>query len=356
MKLGIVVGTRPNFVKASAVVLALLRRGLAVDLIHTGQHFDAALSDSFFRHLELPEPAVHLATGAGSRAEQFGHIVRALGQHLPGSGITELIVVGDVTSTAAAAVAADACDLPLSHVESGLRSFDLTMPEERNRRLVDALATRHFVSEPSGVENLRREGHVGEHVHLVGNVMIDTLLRFRGEALARAPWAALGVEHGSYAVATLHRPANVDDPTALRECLEVLRLAAAYEPVLFSVHPRTTRRLADHGLELPPGVRALPPQEYLDFIGLMAGARFVLTDSGGAQEETTVLRVPCLTMRENTERPVTVQAGSSRLVGRSTALVRRYLDEIAEGRFDVGSGVPLWDGHAGDRIAEIIAA
>jgi UDP-N-acetylglucosamine 2-epimerase (non-hydrolysing) len=355
MKFGLVVGTRPNFVKAAAVHAALLRRGLEVDLIHTGQHFDEALSDSFFRRLELPAPAVHLGIGQGSRAQQFGGIVRALGEHLPGSGIDEVIVVGDVTSTAASAVAADSCDLPVAHVEAGLRSFDLGMPEERNRRLVDALAARHFVSEPAGIENLRREGHVGAQVHLVGNVMIDTLLRFRDEAVRRAPWRALGVERGAYAIATLHRPSNVDTPAALAESLEVLRAAAALGPVLFSVHPRTARRFADFGLALPADVRALPPQDYLDFIGLMAGARVVLTDSGGAQEETTVLRVPCLTMRENTERPVTVEQGSSRLIGRSAAAARRHLDEIAAGTYDLGAGVPLWDGSAGHRIAEILA-
>ncbi len=355
MKLGLVVGTRPNFVKAAAVHSALVRRGLEVDVLHTGQHFDEALSDSFFRGLELPAPRVNLGIGPGSRASQFGDIVRALGEYLPASGLDELIVVGDVTSTAAAAVAADACDLPVAHVEAGLRSFDLAMPEERNRRVVDALAVRHFVSEPAGVENLRREGHAGEQVHLVGNVMIDTLLRFRDEALRREPWRALGVERGRYAIATLHRPSNVDSRAALAESLEVLRLAAVSGPLLFSVHPRTTQRLAAHGLALPANLRALPPQDYLAFIGLMAGARVVLTDSGGAQEESTVLRVPCLTMRENTERPITVTAGTSRLIGRSADAARRHLDEIASGAYDLGPGVPLWDGLASERIAEILA-
>jgi UDP-N-acetylglucosamine 2-epimerase (non-hydrolysing) len=355
-KLGIVVGTRPNFVKAAAVLRGLTARGLAVDLVHTGQHFDEALSDSFFRRLGLPAPTVHLGIGAGSRAQQFGEIVRALGEYLPGAELDELIVVGDVTSTAAAAVAADACDVPVAHVEAGLRSFDLGMPEERNRRLVDALATRLFVSEPAGVANLRREGHADTHVHLVGNVMIDTLLRFRDEAIARAPWSALGVTRGSYAVATLHRPSNVDRREDLAGSLEILRLAAAHGPVLFSMHPRTAQRLGSYGLALPDGVRALPPQDYLDFIGLMAGARLVLTDSGGAQEETSILRVPCLTVRENTERPITVEAGTSRLIGRSTALARRHLEEIVSGTYDLGAGIPLWDGGAGARIAEVYAS
>jgi UDP-N-acetylglucosamine 2-epimerase (non-hydrolysing) len=354
MKLGLVVGTRPNFVKAAAVLRALARRGAHVDLFHTGQHFDVKLSDSFFQRLELPEPTYHLGVGAGSRGEQFGAIVAALSKLLPRTGVAELIVVGDVTSTAAGAVAADACDIPVCHVEAGLRSFDLTMPEERNRKVVDALARRHFVSEPAGVTNLRGEGHNGETIHLVGNVMIDTLFRFKDEARRSAPWLKQELNERQYAVATLHRPSNVDGPNALAESMAVLAETGSSYPVVFACHPRTTQRLKDFGIAVPPSVKLLPPLDYLEFIGLMAGARLVLTDSGGMQEETTALGVPCLTMRENTERPITVEKGSSRLIGRSVAEARRWLDEIDAGRYAMEGPIPLWDGQAGDRIAELL--
>jgi UDP-N-acetylglucosamine 2-epimerase (non-hydrolysing) len=265
-------------------------------------------------------------------------------------------VVGDVTSTVAGALAADALDLRLSHIEAGLRSGDDTMPEERNRKVTDVLAQRLFASEPAGVANLAREGVPPGRVHLVGNVMIDTLLRFKAEALAAAPWASHGLDRGQYAVATLHRPGNVDTPAALAECVAVLAETGRRMPVLFAVHPRTTQRLAAAGLALPPSVRALPPQDYFDFLGLMAGAAVVLTDSGGAQEETTALGVPCLTMRDNTERPITCERGTSRLVGRRLPDATRALDEIAAGNDPRGEGVPLWDGGAGARIADLLAA
>jgi UDP-N-acetylglucosamine 2-epimerase (non-hydrolysing) len=355
MPYALIVGTRPNFVKAAAVVRALAVRGVPLLLIHTGQHFDAQLSDVFFQRLGLPQPDHHLGVGAGSRGEQFGEITRRLSglfaEHRP----QEVIVVGDVTSTAAAAVAADSCDIPVIHVEAGLRSFDKTMPEERNRLIVDALARRHLVSEPAGVANLLREGHSSDTVHLVGNVMIDTLYRFRDEARAAAPWTRHEVRERGYAVATLHRPANVDTPEALRGSLEVLSLVAARVPVLFAAPPRTQARLKELGVPVPTEIRVLPPLEYLEFVGLMGGARVVLTDSGGAQEETTALGVPCLTMRENTERPITVEQGSSRLIGRSTALARQYLDEIDAGTYAPGRPIELWDGHAAERIADLLA-
>ena len=354
MKFALVVGARPNFVKAAPVLGALDRRGADVVLVHTGQHFDAALSDVFFQRFGLPEPHYHLGVGAGTRGEQFGEIVRRLAQLLPQIRVDEVIVVGDVTSTAASAVAADNCDIPVSHVEAGLRSFDLTMPEERNRKIVDVLAGRHFVSEPSGVTNLLREGHDPSHIHLVGNVMIDTLFRFRIEAMVATPWLRYEVCERGYAVATLHRPNNVDTPEALEEALRVLELVAHRYPVLFSVHPRTTARLRKFGLKVPPGVQLFGPLDYLEFIGLVSGARVVLTDSGGAQEETTAMAVPCLTMRENTERPITIEKGSSRLIGRSVERARCVLDEIDAGAFDCGLGIPLWDGKASERIADVL--
>lgn len=356
MTWGLVVGTRPNFVKAAPLVRAMQARNLPFKLIHTGQHFDAALSDSFFQRLGLPTPDVHLGVSASSRGEQFGEIVASLSRTLPSLHLSRLIVVGDVTSTAAAAVAADCCDVPVVHVEAGLRSFDESMPEERNRRVVDSIATLLFASEPAGVANLLREGHAQERVHLCGNVMIDTLLRFRDDAVRAAPWAKHALDKDRYALATLHRPANVDAESALRESLGILAEVAKDMPVLFAVHPRTTARLKSFALALPERVTHLPPQDYFDFLGMMAGAAVVLTDSGGAQEETTALGVPCLTLRENTERPITVSEGTSRLCGRRLDLVKKHLAEIRERRFAIGSGVPLWDGHAAERIVDILAA
>lgn len=354
MTFGLVVGTRPNFVKAAPILRAMKAQGVPVKLIHTGQHFDRALSDTFFERLELPTPDVHLNVSASGRGAQFGEIVRSLSEKLPTLGVHTLIVVGDVTSTAAAAIAADCVDLPVVHVEAGLRSFDESMPEERNRRVVDAIARTLFASEPKGKENLLREGHDASRVHLVGNVMIDTLLRFKADAIASSPWKAHSVERGRYAVATLHRPANVDTESALRESVAVLAEVASTMPVLFAVHPRTTQRLATFGIKLPESVRPLPPQDYFDFLGLMGGAAVVLTDSGGAQEETTALGVPCLTMRDNTERPITVEAGTSRLCGRRLGEVKAHLAAIREGTYELGSGVPLWDGRAAERIVEIL--
>ncbi|MBX7100002.1 MAG: UDP-N-acetylglucosamine 2-epimerase (non-hydrolyzing) [Myxococcaceae bacterium] len=354
MKLGLLVGTRPNFVKAAAVLRALTARGVTPVLIHTGQHHDARMSDAFFTRLQLPAPDHHLGVSSGSRGEQLGAIVTKLATLLPTLKLDELIVVGDVTSTAAGAIAADAIDLRVSHVEAGLRSFDLAMPEERNRKLVDAIAQRLFVTEQSGLDNLRKEGHGEDQLHLVGNVMIDTLLRFKAQALESQQWKAHGCKKKGYAVATLHRPSNVDEPSALAECLAVLAKVGARWPVLFAAHPRTQQRLQSAGLPLPEGVRLLPPQEYLDFIGLMAGAAVVLTDSGGAQEETSPLGVPCLTLRENTERPVTLTHGTSRLVGRSVTKVEAALADLDAGKYRLTSEIPLWDGKAAERIAGVL--
>lgn len=353
-KLGLVVGARPNFVKAAAVVRALEERAIKPILIHTGQHHDAALSDRFFQRFQLPKPDYHLGVQPGTRGEQAGEMITRLSKLIPILNLDELLVVGDVTSTLAGALAADACDLPVSHVEAGLRSFDMAMPEERNRKVVDAIAHRLFVSEPSGVENLKREGHADNRIFFVGNVMIDTLMRFREEAVAAAVWRTLGLEPSKYAVATLHRPSNVDQRDALAECLDCLRVVGDSMPIVFAVHPRTQVKLQEFGLVLPESIRLMPPLDYLDFISLMAVARVVLTDSGGAQEETTALGVPCLTMRENTERPVTCQKGSARLVGRSVEKVRESMAEIMNGRFLLGQTIPFWDGKAASRIADVL--
>jgi UDP-N-acetylglucosamine 2-epimerase (non-hydrolysing) len=353
VRLAVFVGTRPNFVKAAAVVSAFRRRGIEVPIIHSGQHADATLSGSFFAQLQLPEPKHHLGVGPRPRGAQLGEIVERFSVLLPSLQLDELIVVGDVTSTAAGALAADACDVPVAHVEAGLRSFDWTMPEERYRRIVDAIAQKLLVTEPSGVANLRAEGREEAQIHFVGNVMIDTLLRFRARAEEARPWERYGCERGRYIVATLHRPHNVDEPVALAESVAALEVAARRYPVLFAAHPRTRTKIKDFRLEIPSGIRVLPPLGYLEFIGLVTGALAVLTDSGGAQEETTVLDVPCLTMRETTERPITCELGTSRLVGRSVEEIEHALDEIEDGTYPHTQPIPLWDGGAADRIAAV---
>jgi len=353
-KLGLVAGTRPNFVKAAALIRAIGARRAPVAFIHTGQHYDALLSDAFLQPLGLPEPGYHLDVGPGPRGEQFGQIVERLSRLLRTLDLDLLIVVGDVTSTAAAAIAGDASDVAIAHVEAGLRSFDETMPEERNRRVVDTLARLLFVTEPAGVDNLRREGRDSRDIHLIGNVMIDTLFRFRADVKRWRAWEAQGVVEREYALATLHRPSNVDEAGTLAESLAVLGHVAHRWPVLFSAHPRTQQRLREFALPLPDDVRLLPPLGYFEFISLMSGARTVLTDSGGAQEETSALGIPCFTMRETTERPITVELGTSRLVGRSIERVDQALAELDAGRLDRVAEIPLWDGHAAERITEIL--
>jgi UDP-N-acetylglucosamine 2-epimerase (non-hydrolysing) len=360
MKVLLVVGARPNFMKAAPLLRAFRTRGIECVLVHTGQHFDRAMSDAFFESLGLPEPDVHLGIGGGTRASQFARIVAELEAVLVGTAPDRVIVVGDVTSTAAAAVAADLCDVPVDHVEAGLRSFDLSMPEERNRRVADALAANLFVSEPSGVENLLAEGKPRDRIHLVGNVMIDTLENFRERAVAGRPWENLGLERGKYAVLTVHRPANVDTREALNALAAVVgEIVATGLKVVFPVHPRTAERLSGEpvGALRSDDVLLVPPMEYVTFLGLVAGASLVATDSGGLQEETTVLDVPCLTLRENTERPVTLRenGGSSVLVGLDPGRARGALGGVIGGKFPTAARPALWDGHAAERIASVLA-
>jgi UDP-N-acetylglucosamine 2-epimerase (non-hydrolysing) len=347
--LAAIVGARPNFVKMAALLHEIRRRpGLECRLIHTGQHYSPEMSQSFFEELELPPPEVNLEVGPGSAIAQTAEMLKRLEPALREAAPAIVIVVGDVNSTLAGALAAAKLGLKLAHVEAGLRSFDRTMPEEVNRVLTDAVSDCLFVSEPSGVRNLMAEGVGPEKVHLVGNVMIDTLLRFRAQAERSAILDRLGLRPGGYAVVTLHRPSNVDQAGSLGRLAGALRELARSLPVVFPVHPRTAPSLA--GADLA-GLRTIPPQGYLDFLCLMSRARLVLTDSGGIQEETTVLQVPCLTLRNNTERPITIEQGTNRLAGtdpdRILALAREVLGGPPLGR------VPeLWDGHAAERILD----
>jgi UDP-N-acetylglucosamine 2-epimerase (non-hydrolysing) len=338
--------------KVAPLVRAARRAGWALPWVHTGQHVDAALSDVFLRDLGLPRPAHHLAAGLGTPSRQTARILDRLAPVLERRRPDAVVVVGDVTSTLAAALCAAQAGVPVAHVEAGLRSFDESMPEERNRVLVDRLSARLYVTEPSGVENLRREGVPAARVRLVGNPMIDALRHAWPAILARAPAAPGGI------VVTLHRPSNVDDPDRLRAWCDALGAVARLAPVTFPVHPRTRARLRALGLAAllaRAGVTTTPPLAYLDFLARVARARLVLTDSGGLQEEAAFLGVPCLTLRTTTERPSTVESGANRLVGDDPA---RLLREVARA---LSAPPPrpqrgrLLDGRASERIVADLA-
>ncbi len=357
----VVVGARPNFMKAAPVLDALRGGPLRASLLHTGQHYDDGLSGVFFRELGLPEPDAHLGIGSGAHGEQSARTLRAVRDHLAAlpQRPVGVVVVGDVNSTLAAALAARALGLPVAHVEAGLRSFDRSMPEEVNRVAVDAVSDLLLVTEPAGVENLVAEGVPAERVRLTGNVMIDTLLRHLPAARSRFATAPPVPAGERFALVTLHRPSNVDDPAQLRGVVEFLRAAAGRLPVLFPVHPRTAAALERAGLRerlaAAAGVRLVDPLAYLDMVGAMAASAAVVTDSGGIQEETSALGIPCITLRENTERPVTLARGTNVLAGRDPARALALLDEVLAGRARPGERIELWDGRAGIRVAEALA-
>ena len=348
-----VAGARPNFMKVKPVMDALEARGAEVVLVHTGQHYDAAMNDVFFADLGLRPPDRHLGTGSGSHAEQTARVMTAFEPLLAELAPDAVVVVGDVTSTLACALVAAKAGVAVAHVEAGLRSRDWSMPEEVNRVVTDRLSDLLFAPSPDGVDNLRAEGYHDDQIRLVGNVMIDTLYANLDRALASDVLHRHGLTPGGYALATLHRPANVDDPAMLGGLLRALGEVARELPIVLPVHPRTAARLAEIGA--PDGIRPVPPAGYLDFIALQASARLVLTDSGGIQEETTALGVPCLTLRDSTERPITLTEGTNVLVGRDperiVATARRVLADPPAKRAPA-----LWDGHAGDRIAEALLA
>jgi UDP-N-acetylglucosamine 2-epimerase (non-hydrolysing) len=348
-----VAGARPNFMKIKPVMDALDRRGVELVLVHTGQHYDAAMSDVFFTDLGIRPPDRHLEIGSGSHAAQTGAVMAAFEQLVAELRPDVVVVVGDVNSTVACALVAAKAGGLVAHVEAGLRSRDWSMPEEVNRVVTDRVSDYLLAPSEDAVVNLRAEGYREDQVHLVGNVMVDTLLANLDRALTSDVLARLGLEAGGYGLVTLHRPANVDDPAVLGGILAGLAVPARELPLILPAHPRARPLLESLGV--PPGVTLVPPAGYLDFVALEASARLVLTDSGGIQEETTVLGVPCLTLRDNTERPITVSEGTNRLVGRDPS-------RIAEAALQVLAAPPpprrpaLWDGHAGDRIAEVIVS
>ena len=358
-----VVGARPNFMKIAPILRALAAHQppLPALLVHTGQHYDKDMSDRLFTDLRLPRPDINLEVGSGSHAVQTAEVMKrfepALDQHRPSC----VLVVGDVNSTLACTLVAVKKDVPVVHVEAGLRSWDRKMPEEINRVLTDQVADRLYTTERSAETNLLREGVAAERVCFVGNVMIDSLLYSREVA---RPAAATLAEHGQnaallqhargYGVVTLHRPSNVDTVETLKPLLEVLDEVSKRLPLVFALHPRTRANIERFGLAAllrPERMAILPPQGYLEMVGLMSGAKLVLTDSGGLQEETTALGVPCLTMRENTERPITVEQGTNTRVGGDRPAILRGVDDILAGRGKQGRVPEYWDGRAAERIA-----
>jgi UDP-N-acetylglucosamine 2-epimerase (non-hydrolysing) len=364
-----VVGARPNFMKIAPLVEEFKKNNdVEHCLVHSGQHYDELLSGNFFTDLGIPKPDVNLQIGSGSHAVQTAEVMKRIESVLLDYKPQMVLVVGDVNSTIAAALTAVKLGIGVAHVEAGLRSFDMTMPEEINRKLTDTISSLLFVTEESGVLNLRREGIAAEKIFLVGNVMIDCLLRHRKLAARSTILDELGIRlNGSgcrpYGVLTLHRPSNVDEPKTLEGILGALKILAAEMPVFFPVHPRTRNNIENFGL-MPylagagsgerVGIVPLDPLGYLDFLSLNSNARIVLTDSGGVQEETTVLGVPCLTLRENTERPATVEHGTNQVVGvhpdRILASAQTVLrNPVAEFRTP-----PLWDGKAAPRIMAIL--
>jgi UDP-N-acetylglucosamine 2-epimerase (non-hydrolysing) len=356
MRLLYVVGTRPNFVKTAPVIAAMRARlpeGRHV-IVHTGQHYDRLMSEVFLEELGVPAPDHMLEVGSGTHAQQTARTMERLEPVIEAEKPDLLIVPGDVNSTLAAVLTAVKMDVPVAHVESGLRSFDLSMPEEVNRIVADRFSSHLFLHSEEAIGNLRAEGIAPERMHFVGNTMIDTLVALSERIAAAGTAARLGLSPGSYLLVTLHRPALVDGPLLAETVTQLARLAQEM-PVVFPVHPRTRKMMEALDLEPPAGLVLTEPFGYLDFLSLVTDARAVLTDSGGIQEETTYLGVPCFTLRANTERPVTVELGTNTLLGLDPGAIAGIPATLAERPDTPPEPPPLWDGHAAERIADILA-
>lgn len=351
MKVVCVVGARPNFMKVAPVYEALVRTGVDTRLVHTGQHYDEKMSQIFFDELGMPRPHVNLEVGSASHAVQTARVMELFEPVLLTEKPDLVLVAGDVNSTVACALVATKLHVRVAHLEAGLRSYDRAMPEEVNRVVTDAVSDLLLTPSRDADENLAREGVPRTRIHFVGNAMIDSLEKHRTRAVALATAKRLGFDAGAYGLVTLHRPSNVDDPAQLASLLGVLEQIAARIPLVFPVHPRTRERIT----AAPRGVRLIEPLGYLEFLGLEAQAKLVLTDSGGIQEETTCLGVPCLTLRENTERPITVEQGTNVLVGTNpTRIVAAAMDILDHGGKQ-GRVPELWDGRTGERVAAVVA-
>ena len=351
-----VAGARPNFMKIAPLMHEFKARSDRFEpiLVHTGQHYDKAMSDSFFRDLGIPEPDVNLGVGSGSHGVQTAQVLIKIEELLVERRPHAVLVVGDVNSTLAATLAAIKLHIPVAHVEAGLRSWDRQMPEELNRVLTDSVSQWLFTTEAVAAENLAREGVPAEKIHFVGNVMIDTLLAHRERAQKLDTVERLGLERKNYALLTLHRPSNVDSPDQLKRLFDVLGRLNQDLPVVFPAHPRTTHAIEQHLGGQRPDLHMTGPLGYLDFLCLMMDAQMVLTDSGGIQEETTALGVPCLTLRDSTERPVTVSEGTNTIVGTDPAAIEKAIRTLRESPTTPHRRPALWDGGAAERIVELL--
>jgi UDP-N-acetylglucosamine 2-epimerase (non-hydrolysing) len=354
-----IVGARPNLPKIAPLIREMQRHPeIEPVLVHTGQHYDEALSDIFFRQMGIPTPHVNLEVGSGSHAAQTAEVLKRVEPVLIEQQPDLVLVVGDVNSTMAVSLAAVKLGIPVAHVEAGLRSFDRSMPEEINRVLTDALADFLFVTEEDAIQHLLKEGRPRESIYFVGNVMIDALRHFLPVAQKSRIGEDLDLKNAAnwqrFGVLTLHRPSNVDSTEKLAEILGAIDAIAAQIPVIFPVHPRTQQRLTQAGIKTHPQLKLIPPVGYLDFLCLLSKATLVLTDSGGIQEETTALGVPCLTLRENTERPITISEGTNLLIGTDPAKILVAAQHILVGKGKAGRIPPFWDGHAAERIVEVL--
>ena len=350
-----VVGARPNFMKAAPVYRALARNGHEQTLVHTGQHYDALMSDVFFQALEIPDPDESLDVGSGSHAQQTAAIMSRFEPVVIAHKPDIVLVYGDVNSTVAAALVCSKLGIFVGHVEAGLRSFDRSMPEEINRMITDRLADFLFTPSIDGDENLAREGVAMEKIFMVGNVMIDTLIRFLPKADGIFPALKGKLSLNSFGLVTLHRPSNVDEEASFLPMLQVLDSLSEKLPLIFPVHPRTRQKWSARLQQCSPNLRVIDPLGYLEFLALQKHATVVITDSGGIQEETTYLGTPCLTLRENTERPITVTQGTNVLIGHDWELLRSHFHDALNGRRKLECRPPLWDGKASERIAEVLA-
>ncbi|MDB5905999.1 MAG: UDP-N-acetyl glucosamine 2-epimerase [Massilia sp.] len=364
MLIYLVAGARPNFMKIAPIVRALqAQQALSFKIIHTGQHYDRDMNEVFFEELGIPQPDLFMAAGGGSHAQQTAKIMIGFEQLCVAEPPAAVLVVGDVNSTLACSIVAKKLNIPVAHVEAGLRSGDMSMPEEINRLVTDSISDWFFVTEPSAVDHLRREGKPDSAIHYVGHVMVDNVL-YQADKLTRADTSgfetaafkdARSQQGQRYGVVTLHRPSNVDDPVNLARIAGALKDIAAELPLIFPVHPRTRGNLEKFGIDLGPNITLAGPQAYMAFLNLWKDAAVVLTDSGGLQEETTALGVPCVTIRENTERPVTVDEGSNVLAGTDPVKITLEARKVLRGEGKQGKRPHLWDGKAAERIVEILA-
>lgn len=356
-----IVGARPNFMKIAPIQREMQRRSDIFEplLVHTGQHYDEKMSKLFFDDLQLPQPDIYLGVGSGSHAEQTARIMVDFEKVCLEKKPDMILVVGDVNSTVACSLVAAKLWIPIIHVEAGLRSFDRKMPEEINRIVTDSLSDHLFITEKSGIENLAKEGVDKKKVHFVGNVMIDSLAYFLEKASKSDILQQLELQPQQYALVTLHRPSNVDDPENFQKILTAFKEIQNDIPIIFPIHPRSEKNIKKFGLEGKvnslKNLRLLPPIGYLDFMNLTRNSKFVMTDSGGIQEETTYLGIPCMTLRENTERPITIEVGTNEMVGTDTEKIIRFAKQMNAGEWKKGQVPELWDGKAAERIVEVLA-